>query len=540
MSVQVFILTGISSWTAPPDVSSTNTIEAIGEGGAGNVNVNEGGAGGGAYCSISNFALVGNSSYTVQIGAGGQAKTTYFNSTSTLVADYGRSGISGNAAGGVITNNYPVNTGYGGGNGGTGSSGTGGGGGGGAGGPNGAGKNGGNWTTSVYSGGGGGCDGQSSTAGSNGTGSSGGTGGLGPAGTAGGAGSTTNGTAGTLGSGGGGGGSGTGGNGSTEQWWDSSHGPGSGGGGAWGGHGGTGGNYGGGGGGSDASAGPAAPGIIVVTYTPTTATTYTITAPSPATGNAGALSGNFTLNPTLGDWPNSVTITFSDGSQGGTFTPSSVSPVAGGYSPVTFQYTPVIAGTITITPSSSGAMTDPSGVTYTSYAANTYYFTGASSSVVNQTSGLIYLYPLDGVWQTGSITLSDGGGGGTFSSTTLTPILGTRTPVSFTYKNTSQGTYTITPSSSGVYTDPSALSFTVVSASLIVSNFSGILVNNNTLASFELGGVKAVGPFTVGYPAFSSVLGTASLGSLELGLPPNYSPPVITYLVGYISDWFGL
>jgi hypothetical protein len=97
------------------------------------------------------------------------------------------------------------------------------------------------------------------------------------------------------------------------------------------------------------------------------ATTYAFSGAS--SGTVLVASGTISLTPTAGNWPNSVTISLSDGGAGGTLTPSSLSPTGGVSTPVTFTYTPATTGVKSITPSTSGAMTDPSAWAYTSNAA---------------------------------------------------------------------------------------------------------------------------------------------------------------------------
>ena len=276
----VIFLTSGSSWTVPVDWSSTNTIECLGSGGIGTSNgTYGGGGGGGAYAKISGFSATPGSSIPYQVGTGGGSLPTYFNSTSTVLADYGRSSIGSvtGGSGGLAANSVGTVV-YSGGNGGSTSGGAvAGAGGGGSAGPSGAGKNGGNVTNSSYSGaGGGGANGGSSTAGGNGTATTSGAGGAGTGGTGGGTGVTSGaGNNGTLGGGGSGGQYNyTGGNGGADTTWTTK--------GCGGGGGGTGGNanlvsgaganYGGGGGGEGVNdsglQSVGGNGLIVITYTP--------------------------------------------------------------------------------------------------------------------------------------------------------------------------------------------------------------------------------------------------------------------------------
>ena len=69
-----------------------------------------------------------------------------------------------------------------------------------------------------------------------------------------------------------------------------------------------------------------ASGTIVISDANSTATTYTLTAPNPATGPIGTPSGSFTVAlPDGQTLTSAVTVTPSDGGAGGTFTPTQVS-----------------------------------------------------------------------------------------------------------------------------------------------------------------------------------------------------------------------
>lgn len=75
-------LTSGTTWTVPSDWnSSSNTIEAIGDGGNGGANMNGGGGGGGgAYAQISNLSLTGGASVSYYVNGAGDV---VFNSTAT-------------------------------------------------------------------------------------------------------------------------------------------------------------------------------------------------------------------------------------------------------------------------------------------------------------------------------------------------------------------------------------------------------------------------------------------------------------------------
>lgn len=298
-----FLTTGAGSgnqtFNVPADWNnSNNQVACIGSGSTGGV-VNSSGGGGGAYASSTNLTLTPGGTATYAIGASatttvatvtvGNARSTYFNGTSSSTAsvscDWGRFPTFNVTVPGGSTAYSIGTTKFAGGNSGAHASGAGGSGGGGSGGMKGAGKDGAVGTVNAASGGGG-SDGGSSSAGSPASGTTGGNGGNGSAGTGAGIGGTSGNGGGnaTTNSGGGGGGAGgnatnPGGNGAIDQSFDSTHGAGGGGGGGAGAgasSGGSGGTYGGGGGQASSgggTGGTGGQGLIVIIYTPAAAPT---------------------------------------------------------------------------------------------------------------------------------------------------------------------------------------------------------------------------------------------------------------------------
>jgi hypothetical protein len=319
-----------TSWTVPSDWnSSNNTIELIGGGAGGNdANANEGGAGGGGgeYRKLINQAYAPSEIITIQLGQGGTHGNGGIAGTDTTINATGNGSVVGRAKGGLAAaaNSATGGAGGTGGTGGTSNHGGSGGnslvfadaaaGGGGAGGPNGIGAAGGAATTngSAVGGAGGGGNGGGSVGGTTSS-VTGGTGGNNSSATGGGSGGGAGlaGSAGTAGGGGGGGGgqsagiSGVGGAGGAGIEWDSTHGSGGGGGGGGTGPspsaGGNGGLYGGGGGGgaqwtTNGLGGNAANGIIVITYTPSTA-------PAETSASINSAGTSLTINFSTGSPP---------------------------------------------------------------------------------------------------------------------------------------------------------------------------------------------------------------------------------------------
>jgi hypothetical protein len=303
-----FLPAGTTSWTPPVGVTSVQ-VEIIGSGGRGwqdadgmPNNTYGSGGGGGGYSLKSAVSVTPGTPVSCQVSGGGAEITSWFSSTSTVLAYPGLKGQTGGAGGAAGVGD----TTYAGGNGGgdtaiSGAYGTSNcsSGGGGSAGPSGVGKDGGTAAGGDYSGSGGGSNGGSSTSGTRGSGAAGGAGNSGSGGGAGAVGNSVFPGVGTNGGGGGSGsqdaGKGIGAAGGMQTVWtqtsdSATAGPGGGGGGTGAVanvNGGNGGGYGGGGGGARFNSGPSygtgAPGIIVLTYNASTGTAYT--------QNASAIAG---------------------------------------------------------------------------------------------------------------------------------------------------------------------------------------------------------------------------------------------------------
>ena len=89
-----------------------------------------------------------------------------------------------------------------------------------------------------------------------------------------------------------------------------------------------------------------------------------ITVTGPTSGPAGVVSSGFTASVN-GSLASNVVLTPSDNGAGGTFTPSTVT-FASGSTPAnqTFTYTPAASGTVTISFTNNGSLTNPSNITY--------------------------------------------------------------------------------------------------------------------------------------------------------------------------------
>ena len=121
-----------------------------------------------------------------------------------------------------------------------------------------------------------------------------------------------------------------------------------------------------------------------ITVTPL-ATSFTLAAPSPASGSVGVASGNFTVTPN-GPYTGTITLTPSGD---GLSTPV-VLTFSGSASPQSTTFTPTAAGTLTVTPTNNGSLTNPSAVTYAAMSA-TIVFASVSGFASGQSVGYTVL-----------------------------------------------------------------------------------------------------------------------------------------------------
>jgi hypothetical protein len=195
---------------------------------------------------------------------------------------------------------------------------------------------------------------------------------------------------------------------------------------------------------------------------PTTpATSYSLSAPT--SGGIGLPSTPFAVQlPVDTSVPTPVTVTPSDGGGGGTFTPASVTLTTATPS-ASFTYTPASYGAKTISVTNDGGLTDPGDRTFTC-VATTYTLTGPStgSPGVPSTNFTVAL-PAGGVVPaTVTVMPGDGGGGGTFTPTTVN--LTTAAPsATFTYTPASTGAKTISATNNGGLANPAPLTYTATS-----------------------------------------------------------------------------
>jgi lysophospholipase L1-like esterase len=191
-----------------------------------------------------------------------------------------------------------------------------------------------------------------------------------------------------------------------------------------------------------------------------------------STGTVGVAS-TFTISPTNGVWGSGVSIALALSGASGTFTPASLSPVGGTSTPATFTFTPNAVGNSTITPTAAGITFVPVSlsVTASNAAPTTATFTGPLTGV-NGLASTNFTLTFNRPWVSGTGTLSDGAGGGTFTPTTINPTPG-QTTFTFTYTPSSTGAKTITPTISGIAITPTNLTYTATAIIATAASFSG-------------------------------------------------------------------
>lgn len=174
----------------------------------------------------------------------------------------------------------------------------------------------------------------------------------------------------------------------------------------------------------------------------------TITLSGPTLGRVGVASSNFTVGAN-GSIDTAVTVTPSDGGNGGTFTPASAQ--LGGSSPVaTFTYTPSQTGNIAISLTNSGSLTNPASLTYASVPLATKVTVvapGLTCRAGVQSNN--FTATLDGyVAAAVKVIPNDGSDGGSFNPPFL--MLDSYAPSgTFTYVAASSGNKTISVTNDG-------------------------------------------------------------------------------------------
>jgi hypothetical protein len=110
-----------------------------------------------------------------------------------------------------------------------------------------------------------------------------------------------------------------------------------------------------------------------------------VTLSGPTSGYAGLTSTNFTVAAD-GVISGTVTVTPSDSSGGGTFTPTSVA-ISSGTPTATFTYTAASTGTKTISVTNNGSLSNPSSISYVATNAN-------YTQTISNESNVLYYWPM--------------------------------------------------------------------------------------------------------------------------------------------------
>lgn len=202
-----------------------------------------------------------------------------------------------------------------------------------------------------------------------------------------------------------------------------------------------------------------------------------VTLTGPTSGTVGQASANFTVGTDNPVQSGSVVVTPSDGGNGGTFTPTTVT-LTSSATTATFTYTAATSGIKTISVTNNASLTNPSNISYTASAptpVTTYTLAGPSTCTVGQASSNFTATLGTGVL-TGTvvITPSAGAGGGTFSPSSVSLTDATRS-ATFTYTAASAGSKTIATTNDGGLTNPTSLSVTASTDQTIYCDNSNIV-----------------------------------------------------------------
>lgn len=281
----------------------------------------------------------------------------------------------------------------------------------------------------------------------------------------------------------------------------------------------------------------------VYTSTPPAATAYTLTGPTsiPFTGLSGTVTGPYSVSLTpAGGTAASTTISLSDGGAGGTFYSLAPSGASGqtwpAYTSLTsvtlstaspsasFYYRNPNAGSLTITPTNSGTLTNPSALTQTFVAdpylrfmlvgdsitnylsTNTYWMSGGSNTLTDRlgwvgtsTQRLVELYneghpgQTSGFWNSATAwneIITDAG----LNNARYVQLMAGTNDCNL------GGTYAIPPSGAGLVTTSAAITATG-SQTIAVSSTSKMVA----------GGLVSIEPQTAGNPANGETVTVTSI-----------------------------
>ena len=212
-------------------------------------------------------------------------------------------------------------------------------------------------------------------------------------------------------------------------------------------------------------------GVPSDTFTPVSGpTSYTLTGPS--AGRPSVASSNFTVTLNAAA-TSTVTITPSDSSGGGTFTPSSVS-ITTGNTAGTFTYTAASTGAKTISTTNGSSLTNPSSLTFTAY---TLAVSPGSQSVANNVAATL----------TATLT----GGSGTLAASTTAGTLSTAaptsgTPFTLTTPSSGTGTATVTVTGPGGTSQTATVAYAPVAATALTLTGPSVVPVGSASSTFTI------------------------------------------------------
>ncbi|MFT8718168.1 GDSL-type esterase/lipase family protein [Acetobacter sp.] len=167
-----------------------------------------------------------------------------------------------------------------------------------------------------------------------------------------------------------------------------------------------------------------------------------------------------------------ITVTPSDNSGGGTFSPTTVEFDAGSNATKTLTYTGKTAGTKSITGTNSGSLTNPAALSLVVGAsgATKYTLTGPSSLTVG-TAGTFTLTP-DAAPTTAVVVTLTSTLTGAFSSPTVTLPAGSTAAQTVTFTASAAGSGAISATNNGSLTNPAALTVTAQTAAVTATKYT--------------------------------------------------------------------
>jgi hypothetical protein len=253
------------------------------------------------------------------------------------------------------------------------------------------------------------------------------------------------------------------------------------------------------------------------------ATNFSLT--GPATGTVGSASANFTITPLGSGYTGTITPT--DGSGGGTFTPSLLSWTSSSAAK-TCTYTAANTTPHSINGTPSASLAQPSSITYTATpaVATAFTLTGPITGTVGSPSANFTFTPTGGNC-TGTITPTDASGGGTFVPSTLT-WSASSVPQTCTYTAANTSVHAINGASSPSLTPPSSINYTASNATAaaftLTGPTSGLLGSPSANFTFTPTGGVYSGTIT---PTDAS--GGGSFSPTSLTWASSSSPKTCTY-----------